>query len=127
MNPVSICEIIKAAFVLDALPVKSAFQSVILNDLVAEHPKLWYGVRFRIIDGLIWYALKIISIGKRRFLKYYNPNSFLSFKASLHPEKCFVESTKIWLTQQNFSFKYGSIEILFELIERILLISFFQF
>ena len=32
-----------------------------------------------------------------------------------HPEKYFVESTKIWLAQQSFSFKYGSMEILFEL------------
>ena len=36
-------------------------------------------------------------------------------KFHLHPEKCFVEETKIWLAQQSFSFKYGPMEILFEL------------
>ena len=43
----------------------------------------------------------------------------------LQTEKCFVESTKIWLTQHNFSFKYGSMEILLELTKKILLIFFF--
>ena len=43
----------------------------------------------------------------------------------IHPEKCFVESTKIWLAEQSFSFKYESIEILFELTTEILLIFFF--
>ena len=38
----------------------------------------------------------------------------------LHPEKRFVASTKIWLTQQNFSFKYGSVEILFKLTKKYL-------
>ena len=42
-----------------------------------------------------------------------------------HPEKYFVESTKIWLAQQSFSFKYGSMEILFELTTQILL-NFFE-
>ena len=42
----------------------------------------------------------------------------------MHPEKCFVESTKIWLAQQNFSFKCGPMEILFELSKEILLILF---
>ena len=41
-----------------------------------------------------------------------------------HPEKCFVELTKIWLAQQKFSLKYGSMEILFELAKKILLILF---
>ena len=45
----------------------------------------------------------------------------------MHQEKCFVETTKVWLAQQNFSFKYGSLEILFELIKEILLIFFFFF
>ena len=47
-----------------------------------------------------------------------------AIRKNLHPEKSFVESTKIWLAQQNFSFKYGSMEILFELIKKILLIVF---
>ena len=41
-----------------------------------------------------------------------------------HPEKSFAESTKTWLAQQNFSFKYGSMEFLFELTKRIFLIFF---
>ena len=35
-----------------------------------------------------------------------------------HPEKCFVETTKIWLAQQCFSFKYGPMEILLELTKK---------
>ena len=42
----------------------------------------------------------------------------------MHPEKCLVESTKIWLAQQNFSFKCGPMEILFELTKITLLIFF---
>ena len=34
----------------------------------------------------------------------------------IHPENFFVKSTKIWFAQQNFSFNYGSMKILFELI-----------
>ena len=30
-----------AAFVLDAMPVNAAFQSVLSNDIVAEYPELW--------------------------------------------------------------------------------------
>ena len=37
----------------------------------------------------------------------------------LHSEKYFVESTKIWLVQLYFSFRYGSMEILFELTKNI--------
>ena len=40
----------------------------------------------------------------------------------MHQEKSFVELTKIWLAQQKFSFKNGTMEILFELIKKILLI-----
>ena len=50
-----------------------------------------------------------------------------SLKKYSHPEKCFVESTKIWLAQQNFLIKYGSMEILFELTKEILLIFFCNF
>ena len=46
--------------------------------------------------------------------------------SSMHPEKCFVESIKVYLAQQSFSFKYGSIETLFELTTEILMI-FLQF
>ena len=38
-----------------------------------------------------------------------------AIRKNLHPEKSFVESTKIWLAQQNFSFKCESMEILFKL------------
>ena len=44
--------------------------------------------------------------------------------AVIHTEKCFVETTKIWLAQRSFLFKYGSMEILFELTKKILLIFF---
>ena len=37
INDVSISETMKAAFVLDAMPVSAAFQSKLLNDKVAEH------------------------------------------------------------------------------------------
>ena len=43
----------------------------------------------------------------------------------IHPEKCFVESTKIWLAQKNFSFKYESMKILFELIKKNIVDFFF--
>ena len=52
MNNASICEIMMAAFVLNAMPVNTAFQSALLNDIVAEHSELWSGVRFRIMDNL---------------------------------------------------------------------------
>ena len=45
---------------------------------------------------------------------------------NIRPEKCFVESTKIWLAQKKFSFKYGIMEILFELTKYMLFIFFFN-
>ena len=48
----------------------------------------------------------------------------MSVNTFSHPEKCFVESTKIWLAQPSFSFKYGPMEILFESTKKILLIFF---
>ena len=53
---------------------------------------------------------------------YYTQNFCKKFK--LHLEKYFVESTKFWFVQQSISFKYGSMEILFELTTKILLIFF---
>ena len=44
-----------------------------------------------------------------------------------HPEKCFVQLTKVSLDQQSFSSKYVSMEILFEYTTKILSIFFFQF
>ena len=50
------------------------------------------------------------------------------FTGTIHADKCFVESTKIWLTQQSFSIKYESMEILFELTPKnIVDFFFFQF
>ena len=40
-----------AAFVLDAMPVNIAFQSALLNDIVAEHPELWSRVQCRIMNA----------------------------------------------------------------------------
>ena len=60
MNHASVCGTLMAAFVLDAIPVDAAFQSALLNDTVAEHPELWFGVRFRIMDNLICYELNVI-------------------------------------------------------------------
>ena len=40
MNHVSICWTMMAVFVLDAMPENSAFQSVLLNDIVIEHLNL---------------------------------------------------------------------------------------
>ena len=40
---------------------------------------------------------------------------------SAHLEKCFVESIKIWLAQQDFSFKFESMEILFKLTKKTML------
>ena len=51
-------------------------------------------------------------------------SKFMRLFACIHPEKCFVESTKIWLAQQSFSFKYEPMKILFELTKKILLIFF---
>ena len=44
----------------------------------------------------------------------------------MHPENHFVKSTKNWFSHQCFLFKYESMEILFELTTKILLI-FLQF
>ena len=41
-----------------------------------------------------------------------------TFCLNEHPEKCFSESTKIWLAQRNFLFKYWPMEILFELTKK---------
>ena len=42
-----------AAFVLDAMLVNAAFQSVLSNNIMAEHPELWSGVLFRIMNDPI--------------------------------------------------------------------------
>ena len=46
MNHALIWEFMLAAFVLDAMPVKVAFQCALSNDIVAEHPELWSGRDF---------------------------------------------------------------------------------
>ena len=34
-------------YVLDSMPVNAAFHSALSNDILAEHPGLWFGVQFR--------------------------------------------------------------------------------
>ena len=57
-----------------------------------------------------------------RAIFHYHMNVILPNE--MQPEKCFFESSKIWLAQQKFLFKYASMEILFEVTKKILLISF---
>ena len=40
MNHASVCETMMTAFVLEAMPVYTNFQSAISNDVVAEHTEL---------------------------------------------------------------------------------------
>ncbi|GFY28601.1 transposable element Tcb1 transposase [Trichonephila clavipes] len=82
MNRGSLCGTLRAAFVLDAMPVNATFQSALSNDIVAEHSELWFGVRFRIMDDLIYYELRVISKATGTSVKCYRPKSLLSFKAS---------------------------------------------
>ena len=49
-----------AAFVLDVMLVSTDFQSSLSNDIVAEHPDLQSGMRFRIMDDPICHNLRII-------------------------------------------------------------------
>ena len=51
-----------AAIVLDAMPVNVAFQSALWNDKGAEHPEVWFGVRFRKVNDPICFELRVISI-----------------------------------------------------------------
>ena len=44
-----------AAFILDDMPVNDDFYSALSNDIVAEHPDLLSGMRFRIMDDPICY------------------------------------------------------------------------
>ncbi|GFX56111.1 uncharacterized protein TNCV_3061971 [Trichonephila clavipes] len=46
------------AFVLDAMPVNAAFQSALLNNEVALHLELWFGMRFILMDVPICYKLR---------------------------------------------------------------------
>ncbi|GFW82423.1 uncharacterized protein TNCV_3819031 [Trichonephila clavipes] len=89
-----------AAFVLDAMAVKAVFQSALLNNIVAYHPKLWFGVRFRIMDDPICYKLRVISIAAGTSVKCYNPKSLPSFKASL--ELSFSRLMNVHMLQRLF-------------------------
>ena len=73
MTHASICGTIMATFVLDALS----------NNIVAEHPELWSGMQFRIMDNPICYELKAIPIATGTFMKWDSPKSFSFFKVSL--------------------------------------------
>ncbi|GFX66332.1 hypothetical protein TNCV_343061 [Trichonephila clavipes] len=44
MNHASIYGTMMVAFVLDAIPMNSAIQSALSNEIVAERPELWFGV-----------------------------------------------------------------------------------
>ena len=69
-----------AALVLNAVPVNAAFQSALSNDIVAEHPELWSGVGFRIMDDRICYELMVILIAIGTSMKCcYSSKSFPSF------------------------------------------------
>ncbi|GFT03327.1 uncharacterized protein TNCV_2985021 [Trichonephila clavipes] len=83
MNHASICRTMMAVFVSDAMPMNATFQSALSKDIVAQHPRLWFGVQFRIMDYPIRYELRVISVGKGTSVKCCSPKSFPSFKASL--------------------------------------------
>ncbi|GFX07754.1 hypothetical protein TNCV_4160231 [Trichonephila clavipes] len=51
-----------ATFVLAAMLVNAVFQRALSNHIVAKHPELWLGVRFRIMDDPICNELRVISI-----------------------------------------------------------------
>ena len=59
MNHASICETMMAAFVQDTLLVNAVFQSELSNYIVAEHPRLWSGMGFRIMNNPICYELRV--------------------------------------------------------------------
>ncbi|GFW10694.1 transposable element Tcb2 transposase [Trichonephila clavipes] len=61
-NHASICGNKLVAFVLDAKPVKAAFQSMLSNDIVTLHPKLRFEMQFRIMDDPIYNELGVIPI-----------------------------------------------------------------
>ena len=73
MNHASVCGTMMAAFVLNVMSVNAAFHSVLLNDIVAECPELWSGLRFHIMDYPICYELRVISIATDKSLKCCNP------------------------------------------------------
>ena len=61
-------------------PVNTTFKSALSKDIVAEHPEIWFRVRFHIIDDPICYELKVFSIARDTSIKCYSSKSFLSFK-----------------------------------------------
>ncbi|GFV61168.1 transposable element Tcb2 transposase [Trichonephila clavipes] len=78
-----ICATMMAAFLLDAMLMNATFQIALSNGIVTQHPELWFGMRFRIMDDTICYELRVISIAIDTFVKSYGPKPFHSFKASL--------------------------------------------
>ena len=58
MNDAFTCWTMMAVFGFDTMPVNTAFQSALSNDIVVEHPGLWSGARFRIMDDPICYEFK---------------------------------------------------------------------
>ena len=49
INHVSVCKAMMFDFVLEVMPVNSAVQTALSNDIMAEYPELWSGVRFCIM------------------------------------------------------------------------------
>ena len=80
INHTSVSGTIMAALVLNAVPVNAAFQSALSNDIVAEHPELWSGVGFRIMDDPICYELRVNSIATGTSVKSYSLKSSLPSK-----------------------------------------------
>ena len=83
MNYASIYRTMMAVFVLGAMPINTAFENALSNSIEGEHPELWSGVRFWILDDPICYELRVISITTGTSVKCYSPKSSPFFKASL--------------------------------------------
>ncbi|GFW54704.1 HTH_Tnp_Tc3_2 domain-containing protein [Trichonephila clavipes] len=85
INHASFCGTMVTAFVLDAILVNTAFQSALSNDIGDQHPELWLGVRFRIMDNPICYELRVILVATSTstLMKCYSPKVFPFFKAFL--------------------------------------------
>ena len=88
MNHASICGTMMAVCVFDTMPVNAAFQSALMNDIVAKHPELWSRVRFCNMTHPICYKLRVISIATSMSVKCYSLKLFPSF--------CNLKSEKGW-------------------------------
>ena len=64
--------------------VNAGFQSALSNNIVAEHPELWFGEQFYIMNDLICCELRVMLIATGTSVKCYSPKMFLPSK---HPLK----------------------------------------